>query len=56
MARFWSPELSTLAKLSPKKSRKFRGVSAQKTKFLRELSQKFGVPGVADFQSIAEIE
>ena len=30
-------------------------VVGKKTKCLRELSKQFGAPGVADFQSIAEI-
>ena len=33
MVRFWSPELSTLAKWSPNKSRKFPGFSVQQIKF-----------------------
>ena len=39
-----------------KNPEKIRGFSAQKNIFLTELSRKFGAPGVADFQSIAEIE
>ena len=56
MVRFWSPELSTLAKWSPKNSRKCPGAVTSKKYLSRELSKKFGALGVADFQSIAEIE
>ena len=35
---------------------KFPGGSGQKNKSLMEFSKKFGVQGVADFESIAEIE
>ena len=42
--------------LSPRGLVGFPGGFSCKTQLLRELSKKFGVPGVADFQSIAEIE
>ena len=42
MVRCWSPELSTLAKWSPKKSRKIWGFSAEKARFSRVLSKKSG--------------
>ena len=46
MVRCWSPELSTLAKWSPKKSRKILGVfSPPKNNFLRVLSKSSGCRG-----------
>ena len=39
MVRFWSPELSTLAKLSPKKSRKKSGRVQPKKRIVGEISK-----------------
>ena len=54
MVRFWSPELSTCGKLSPKQIRKIMGGSAHKTQFLEEGSICFGFPGVSDFPTFPE--
>ena len=56
MVRFGFPELSTLAKWSPKNPENFWRFSAQKIKFLKELSKKFGLAGVENSLSIAEIQ